>query len=135
MPLEFTRKRDFAKSASSGLPTFSLCVLGRSWSVLSISFNQLEAFSQSLSLSTHTIFHGTSTVENVLVQGSLRLANLGYAGDAHVYVHLDFCMFYFLVCGSLFLLSTCTHSRIQWKHTWHYISLLYRGAFRNLKIF
>lgn len=66
-------------------PTFSVCVLGRSWSVLSTSFNQIGAFS--LSLFPHllslipTVFGGTSTLETVLVRGLLWLADLGHAGD------------------------------------------------------
>ena len=120
-------------------PTFSLCVLGRSWSVLSTSFNQIGAFSLSLSPQpslSHT--HSLSWHEHTgnCFGPGLTLVSWSWVHRwRHTLMFTWTSVCFTLVCGSLFLLSTHTHSRIQWKHTWHYISLLYRGAFRSLNIY
>ena len=121
-------------------------VLGRAWTMLSASFNMVEAFSQFYSLSlplslshAHTVSHDTSTLENVLFQWPLCLAFLGHKGhctDTFIWTYLYVLLLSLWIpyFSYEFLIS---HSRIQWKHAWQYcfFSLLCRGVFRNLKIF
>ena len=84
-------------------------VLGRAWTMLSASFNMVEAFSQfyslflCLSLShTHTVSHDTSTLENVLFQWPLCLAFLGHKGHCTDLRSFGLiCMFCFLACEFL----------------------------------